>query len=212
MRVPVWWKLWGSLIKKLLALFASFASLAGLLFCFLPPSNELPWWAVTLLTIAVVFLGILVIREVNENRERRVFKRDDERGIRDYMHKWIQHGGRVAIWSRDLSWAQNDETRALLAEKAGRNELIVCMPETNALAEELAAAGAEVCAYGAGNLEAPDSRFTIVSFGRDGSRVAVGRTQGDLHAVDEFCSGQHPAFHLANDLMNLVRSISKAKG
>ena len=123
------------------------------------------------------------------------------------MHDWIEHGGRVAIWTRDMSWAQNPETRRLLAEKARRNELILCLPELNELATELAAAGAEVCAYGAGHLESPASRFTIAFFGRDGSRVAVGRAEGDTHVIDEFSAGGHPAFHLAEDLITLVRSL-----
>ena len=123
------------------------------------------------------------------------------------MHDWIEHGGRVAIWTRDMSWAQNPETRRLLAEKARRNELILCLPELNELATELAAAGAEVCAYGARRLESPASRFTIALFGRDGSRVAVGRAEGDTHVIDEFSAGGHPAFHLADDLITLVRSL-----
>jgi hypothetical protein len=123
------------------------------------------------------------------------------------MHEWIEHGGRVAIWTRDMSWAQNPETRRLLTEKARRNELILCLPELNELASELTRAGAEVCAYGASLLESPSSRFTIAFLGRDGSRVAVGRAQGDAHVIDEFSVGGHPAFHLAADLVTLVRAL-----
>ena len=123
------------------------------------------------------------------------------------MHDWIEHGGRVAIWTRDMSWAENPETRRLLTEKAERKELIVCLPELNGLATELTQAGAEVCAYGAGHLESPASRFTIAFFGRDGSRVAVGRAEGDTHVIDEFNAGGHPAFHLADDLIRFVRSL-----
>ena len=71
---------------------------------------------------------------------------------------------------------------------------------------ELAAAGAEVCVYGTNLLESPASRFTIIFFGRDGARVAVGRAVGDTHVIDEFNSGSHPAFHLAADLVALVRA------
>ncbi len=122
------------------------------------------------------------------------------------MHDWIGHGGRVAIWTRDMSWAQNPETRSLLTEKARRNELILCLPELNEIATELGDAGAEVCAYGARHLELPASRFTIAFFGRDGSCVAVGRTEGEMHVIDEFSAGSHPAFHLAEDLITFVRS------
>lgn len=105
-----------------------------------------------------------------------------------------------------MSWAHNDDTRGLLREKAARGELILCLPEQNELATELGAAGAEICAYGANRLESPASRFTIIFFGRDGARVAVGRADGDTHVIDEFNAGSHPAFHLAEDLIALVRA------
>lgn len=122
------------------------------------------------------------------------------------MHKWIEHRGRVAIWTRDMSWAQNDETRKLLTKKARNGELILCLPELNDIAEKLKAAGAEVHAYGAKHLESPASRFTIADFGKDGSQVAAGRAEGHIHLIDEFRAGDHPAFYLAEDLIKFVRS------
>src|SRR6266571_3685379 len=104
--------------------------------------------------------------EQDESNTSVVFARTDSEGIKRYMHDWIQHGGRVAIWTRDMSWAQNAQTRRLLREKAERRELILCLPEPNELARELSAAGAEICAYGAQHLESPASRFTIAFFGR----------------------------------------------
>jgi hypothetical protein len=207
MGLKTWWKMWGELVRKLVTLVASFASIAGLLVAFLPSPKDLPWWAVTVLVVATFLLAVVVVLEFLDHRGRRVYAKVDREGIRRYMHGWIEHGGRVAIWTRDMSWAQNPETRQLLAEKARRNELILCLPELNELAMELAAAGAEVCAYGAGHLESPASRFTIAFFGRDGSRVAVGRAEGDMHVIDEFSADGHPAFHLAEDLVSLVRSL-----
>ncbi len=207
MRLRIWWAAWGELVRKLVALVASFASMAGLLVAFLPSPSELAWWALTLLISATFFFVVLVVLELLDRRGRRVYAKADSEGIRRYMHDWIEHGGRVAIWSRDMSWAQNPETRKLLAEKAHRRELILCLPELNQLATELATVGAEVCSYGAKHLESPASRFTIAFFGRDGSRVAVGRAEGDSHVIDEFSAGSHPAFHLAEDLITLVRSL-----
>jgi len=201
------WKAWGELIQKLFVLVASFASMAGLLLAFLPSPKDLPWWAVGLVVLATFLFVVLVVLEFFACRGRRVYAKADTEGIRRYMHAWIEHGGRVAIWTRDMSWAQNPKTRRLLAEKARRSELILCLPELNALATELAAAGAEVCAYGARHLESPASRFTIAFFGRAGSRVAVGRAEGDTHVIDEFSSSSHPAFHLAEDLITLARSL-----
>jgi hypothetical protein len=185
--------------------------MAALLIAFLPSPRDLPWWAVGLLLCAIFFFVVLVVLEFLDRRGHRVYTRTDTEGIRRYMHDWIAHGGRVAIWTRDMTWAQNAESLRLLTEKARRRELILCLPELNELVIELKAAGAEVCAYGAKHLESPASRFTIALFGRDGSRVAVGRAEGDTHVIDEFSRGDHPAFHLAEDLIALVRSLSKDK-
>jgi hypothetical protein len=210
MSLRTWWTAWGELVGKLVALVASYASLASLLIAFLPSPTNLPWWAIALLITAAFFFVVLVVLELLTRRGHRVYKRTDTNGIRKYMHDWIEHGGRVAIWTRDMTWAQNPQSRALLLEKAKRNELILCLPEPNELARELEAAGSEVCAYGAKYLEAPGSRFTIAMFGRDGSRVAVGRAEGDTHVIDEF-SRNHPVFHLAEDLIVLVRSLPRRR-
>lgn len=206
MQWKTWWKAWGELVLKFLALAGSLASLLGLLVPFLPSLTELPWWAILLLVSATFCFVMLVVLEFLAHRGRRVYAKSDTAGIKRYMHTWIKHGGRVAIWSRDMSWAHNGETRGLLRDKAARGELILCLPEQNELTKELGAAGAEICAYGANRLESPASRFTIVFFGRDGARVAVGRADGDTHVIDEFSAGSHPAFHLAEDLIALVRA------
>lgn len=207
MTLRTWWTAWGELVRKLVPLVASFASMGGLLVAFLPSPKDLPWWAVALLVLAVFGFVVLAVLEFFDRRGRRVYAKSDTEGIKRYMHDWIEHGGRVAIWTRDMSWAQNPETRRLLTEKARRNELILCLPELNDVAAELTRAGAEVCAYGVSLLESPASRFTIAFLGRDGSRVAVGRAEGDTHVIDEFSAGGHPAFHLAADLVALVRAL-----
>ncbi|MGH7164128.1 MAG: hypothetical protein ACREIS_01225, partial [Nitrospiraceae bacterium] len=98
--------------------------------------------------------------------------------IKDYMYKWISRGGRVAIFSRDLSWAVGPEIRTLLSEKARRNELRVCLPENipsvAGLVNELERAGAEVCLYPELHYT-PHSRFTIINKDRMDAQVAVGR-------------------------------------
>jgi|ERR1700687_20153 len=200
------WKAWGEVVLKLAALSGSLASLVGLLLLFLPSPKDLPWWAIALLVVAPLLLAVFVVLEFLAHRGRRIYAKSDTGGIKRYMHSWIEHGGRVAIWTRDMSWACDADTRRLLKEKAARGELILCLPRQNELGNELAAAGAEVCAYGTNRLESPASRFTIIFFGRDGARVAVGRADGDTHVIDEFNSGGHPAFYLAEDLVALVRA------
>ncbi len=211
MKLRTWWKTWSGLVRKLVMLSGTVASLIGLLVVFLPSPKDLPWWVIALLTVAAFFLVALVVLEFVAHRGRRVYAKNDAEGIRKYMHDWIEHGGRVAIWTRDMSWAKNAETRRLLQQKAEQNELILCLPEPNSLATDLASAGAELCTYGSQFLESPASRFTIVFFGRDGARVATGRAHGDSHVIDEFDARGHPAFYLAEDLIALVRAQSASQ-
>lgn len=92
MSLRTWWKAWGELVRKLVALIASFASIAGLLVAFLPSPKDLAWWAVALLVSATFFLVVLVVLEFLDRRGRRVYAKADTEGIRRYMHDWIEHG------------------------------------------------------------------------------------------------------------------------
>ena len=181
----------------------------GLLFVFLPQNAVWPWWTRLLFIIGSVTFIVLFILECAVRRRRRVYSKGDSTAIRQYMHDWIEHGGRVAVWTRDMSWAENPDTRRLLTAKAKRKELVLCLPDHNALTQCLMKEGAEVCIYGTSLLESPSSRFTIAFLGRDGSRVAVGRAVGDAHVIDEFSASDHPAFHLAADLVGIVRALQR---
>jgi hypothetical protein len=206
MGVPRWWTNWSDLIRKLLSYLGSVASLLALLIYFAPSPKSIPWWGMTLLVIAALSCVCFLYLEITSSIGRRVFRTSDKEAIKDYMHNWIRHGGRVAIWTRDMSWAEGPDTLALLRQKAKANELILCLPEENKLSKDLSLAGAEICAYGKTTLELPASRFTINGFGREGARVAVGRGEGNNHVIDEFNSRTSPAFFLAEDLVKIVRA------
>jgi hypothetical protein len=209
--MTAWWVSWGSLAIRILTLLASYASIVGVAYPYLPEWTNLPWWGGVLAIVAILLAAAVVILEVRTNIKRSVFRKSDVAGIRNYMHNWIECGGRVAIWTRDMSWAQNPETVALLTQKANAGELIICIPEMMSLAVELEKAGAELCVYSTEGYE-PASRFTISEFARAGSRVAVGRGRGDLHVIETFDSADDPSFYLAQDLINLVRRIRPKPG
>jgi hypothetical protein len=204
MTLTILWKAWGQLALRILAAAGSLASLAALLVVFLPTNH--PWWATALLWFAALLFVILVILEWHANRKKRIYAIGDRQGISAYMHTWIENSGRVAIWTRDMSWAETLSARSLLIAKARAGELIVCLPAHTEFSKELAYRGAEVCTYGNSGFELPASRFTIAFFGRDGARVAVGRTHGDIHVIEEFTAADHPTLHLAGDLISLARA------
>ena len=166
------------------------------------------WWMTIPSATVLVMMLISIVAVVRSETTTRLYKNDDASGIRDYLFRWIENGGRVVIWTRDMSWANDEQVNQLLVRKAKADELIICLPndveKSNALKEK----GAEVIAYG--SLFAPAARFTITNFELAGSRVAVGRPSGNLHIIQEFSQGEHPAFHMADDLVKLVRGNNNA--
>ena len=124
------------------------------------------------------------------------------------MYKWIKNGGRVAIWTRDMSWAKDGKIRSLLRTKSGDGELVVCISKPTDLTAELGSLGAEIYFYG-DHMQTPESRFTIANFRVAGSSVAVGRPDGRWHIIEEFQAGHHPAFHMAFDLVRTVMNLNQ---
>ena len=203
-----WWVARRRSLRNVLLLLGTASSVLALFANFLPTIEEIPWWGIALLALAAFLAGTLGILEMFERPQRRVFRKQDTAGVLKYMHEWIKHGGRVAIWSRDMSWANNEETKQLLKLKAQRHELLLFLPSANPLSRQLENSGAEVNYYGMTRLESPGSRFAITHYGRDGSSLAVGRARGDSHVIDEFHASDHPAYHIAADLVALARSTS----
>lgn len=167
------WLRWGDLVQRLLASVGSQASLVGLLLALSPQPIVLEGWLRVLVGMAFLLALASVYLEIKSDlaahRRLRVYRRDDAAGIKAYMRKWIDSSGRAAIWTRDLSWADDAPTMNLLLQKAKDKNLSIFLPRINEAARRLRDAGAEVYAYGGNSLEAPASRFTIAFFGNGGS-------------------------------------------
>lgn len=137
---------------------------------------------------------------------RTIIHNSDPDEIRDFMLGWIEGGGRVAIFTRDMSWAQDcKKTMALLRKKASRGELVVCCPKKIELLNSVP--GAEVHVYDKARFT-PRARFTIVRYENNEARVAVGRKIGRDHVIDEYAPGDHPAFSMAEDLVMFARAMA----
>lgn len=203
-----WWVARRRSFRNVLFLLGTACSVIAVLATFLPDIEEIPWWGIAFLALAAFLAATLAFLEMRERPKQRIFRKDDTAGVLKYMHEWIKHGGRVAIWSRDMSWANNEETKQLLEFKAQRHELLLFLPSAIPLSQQLKTSGAEVTYYGTTRLETPASRFTITHYGRDGSSLAVGRARGDSHVIEEFHASDHPAYHIAADLVALARSTS----
>lgn len=202
--MQIWWTNWKEVVLRLVSLAAAYLTLVGV-FITLPNKGEFSDFAKALMFVSLLAIIFLVVLEIRSARGRRLYDPSDKEGIKKYMHNWIDHNGRVAIWTRDMSWADNDSTRKLLLKKAKADELVICMPKITQFARELSSAGAEICTYPQANYD-PKARFTIREYKRAGSRVAVGRIHEGLHVIEEHNSNDHPVSYLASDLVNLVRS------
>ena len=206
------WDRWGSLIQRLVASVGSQASLLALVLVFMPQPVDLSGWpgalalAAGLLAFASICLEFRADKKAHNNRK--TYEKDDVIGIKSYMRSWIGDSGRAIIWTRDLSWADDDSTKKLLKEKAQEGNLTVCMPKMTELGEVLRAAGANVWIYGRPSFLAPASRFTIAHFGNGGSQVAIGRGGRGIHVIEEIDSS-HPALHMAIDLASLAELLHK---
>ncbi len=196
-------------ISILVSIIGAFASVASVTIPLLILPQNAPWWAIALIVVFVLLMLIAIILVLKSETMVHVYQIEDQQGIRNYMFRWIRNGGRVAIWTRDMSWVNDEEMRQMLRDKAERRELIICLPEEIDKSTELEQRGAEVIAYD--TWEAPATRFTIVNYEQEGSRVAVGRRHGNLHFIQEFSAGEHTAFHMAQDLVRLVREQNNTR-
>lgn len=208
------WLEWGSLAQRLATLIASSsASLVGLYLVFEQQPVKFDGWPRLLVIGAVLLAGLAVCMEVVAERRLharyKTYQRSDEVGIKEYMQRWIGDCGRAAIWTRDLSWVNDDKTREVLLAKARDKNLVICMPRMNQIGRVLEKAGAEVCIYGALEFDSPQSRFTIAYSGNGGTRVAIARPNGNIHLIEEFDSSD-PVLHMASDLVALAKQASRA--
>jgi hypothetical protein len=162
------------------------------------------WVAPALIAVLGVAVAIVCWHEVRTWLRERPARFREAVKIRRFMQQWISREGRVTIYTRDMSWA-NDEQRTLqlLSEKAERNELCICLPRQIALTRRLEAQGATVHTYEA-LAHAPSARFTIIRHGRQDAQVAIGRSEDDAHTISTYSLGHDPAFGIASDLIDFV--------
>jgi len=188
---------------RVIPILGSFASMLGLAIALLFKGEEAtPWWAIVLITLGVLLMFWTFISVLRSENKTHYFRLEDRQGIRNYMYRWIRDGGRVAIWTRDMSWASDVEMEQMLKAKATDQALVICLPEDIELTKGLQEDRAEIRTHGV--IDSLESRFTIVNLDRVGSRVAVASRKGDYHVIHEF-SADDPAFYLARDLVRLVQ-------
>jgi hypothetical protein len=197
-----------ALLRKLVATVGALGSFVALLVQLKAPSEPFSAGQVALIVIAIGLLVVAMVLDVQEYFSSRPIRYksgpDQQRKIRDYLFRWISNGGTVAVFSNNLGWVDDDAMREMLYRKAQRSELILILPKSIPLSDDLKDRGAEVVTYPSINYVIR-SRFTIVNFNRIDTAVAIGRMISRDHVIEEFNAGSHPAFFLAQDLVEILR-------
>lgn len=155
------------------------------------------------LGLTVIIFIVYLIYEFFFTRPKRY--KDEE--INEYMRNWVTRPGRTVIFTRDMSWVNNDDIKNKLREKARSHELLVCLPIITPFAAELENLGAEIYSYP--NITfTPKSRFTFINYGTPYSKVAIGRKDDNhFHVIEEYSIKNTVEFFLAEDLVNLVKAL-----
>ncbi|AZQ57896.1 hypothetical protein EJ994_03400 [Maribacter sp. MJ134] len=197
------------MIKNILSQVGSIASLFGLIFTLKSDQQTFGGleWFLLFASFFLCFVSIyLLVIEYTSNKPQ-VYKNKSD--IRDYMFDWIKNGGRVVIFTRDMSWVNDDEMKNLLRNKSRNRECIICMPKKIDKAVELENEGAIIIEYPSLDYT-PLSRFTIINYGRDDAKIAVGKSiDSGKHLIEEFGNGEHPFFQVANDLVRILEKSAK---
>lgn len=190
--------------SRLFVWVGTIASVGGLVVSFHTSGQPISAVQGSILTVAGLFILTLIGLDIWQYRKSLPRKCKSTSEIKEFMREWISQGSRVVIFTRDMSWADDDPMRYLLFGKARGSELTICLPARTQLANDLEKAGAQVLCYD--NLHyIPESRFTIINSGRMDAKVAVGRKIGNRHVIEEFSLGEHPIFSVANDLVEVLR-------
>jgi hypothetical protein len=196
------------LALQLFGIAGSYASLLGVVYALKAPDQTLSWTQIGLIAASTILALVAAALGIYEYCITAPKRYTTPTAIRDYMYRWIGHQGRVAIFSHDMSWVNDDEMRDLLRRKAQSNELVICLPREIPLSQNPRAAGADVCLYP--QLEyTPQARFTIVRLDRMDASVAVGRNIGGSHMIEEFSNGAHPVFAVAQDLIQILTRFNR---
>lgn len=137
----------------------------------------------------------------------RSFDRSTEKGrnsISQHLIRQLSSSGRVAIFSRDLTWVtRGSSAETMLLKKAKANELTLFVKTETEITQLLKAHGAEVRLY-SGNSFNPRSRFTILNYQNSGTRVMVGAPCGDSHVIKHYGSEDFEVVDLAMDFVSFL--------
>ncbi|WP_298115533.1 hypothetical protein [Flavobacterium sp.] len=197
------------LYPKIIAELATLCSFIGFVYTFYPDYKNYgakEWIIIGIFIISFIITVSITIYDHLHSKSKS-FPIDKKDKIKKYMNNWIKNTGRVAIFTRDMSWLDEKST-AILIEKAEKKELIICLPKEIDAIKAFKDAGAEIVVYNV-NYD-PKVRFTITNYGLATARIAVGRgsADGKKHIIDEYKMGENFC-ELGNDIVSILKTLNQ---
>lgn len=170
-----------------------------------------PIFEVILLVVILGFVALIMFYDAwNVFRHlRKTYKQNSPRITADLCEK-IKEAGRIAIFSRDISWVTpGNEAEELLMKKAKSGELVLFVQSNTRVAQKLADAGADVKTYEEFSGYKPKARFTILDYEKTGSRVLIGYPSNGYHVIKEFNDSDRAIVDLIETFVQFAEHASK---
>ncbi|MCH8347602.1 MAG: hypothetical protein IH901_03790 [Proteobacteria bacterium] len=193
-------------MKETISIIGSYASMVALFFTsnFNFSGQGILFWVVLVFLILSI-VATLIFEGVNFFQKRGYAPQSPK--INKFLRKWLLKGGNCAIFTRDMTWGEDEEIYKILEQKAKKNELNLFLPKENKLSKKLKSKGASI--YLTNNLlRKPRSRFTVINWEKDGAKIAVGRLEKEKHVIRIYARHDHPLFAVAEDLLELASSYA----
>lgn len=196
-----------SFLSRIVSPLSAYASIFGLYFYVFPIELAKPVWHWVVLCFAILVAIFNVYSDIKLHIRERPKRCKSTRSINAYMEKWIRSGSQVVVFSRDLSWSSDPKIKSLLMQKSSAREITIYLEHMTDDAKLLLDAGANIMLYRESG-HVPRSRFTIVDYGLEGARVAIGLKVEGVHTIHEFQSGRDPMFAVAEDMIRFLSTYA----
>jgi len=159
--------------------------------------------------IICAFLGLTLILSIIEWRHQIPKKYKSPEKINKYMEDILLKGGNSVVFTKDMTWTKdNEKIKNIMFKKSKNHELTIIMPIITDFASKLKEAGAEVYEYPKLNVT-PKSRFTIINYEHGYALMAIGtKDKYGVHCISEYKNGHDTQFHLAEDLVSIIKSYN----
>ncbi len=130
--------------------------------------------------IAVISICYIVLQIYSYiSTVKNIYVHNTKEEVNEYLYDWLNKGGRTVIFTRDLTWVnESSKIRELLEKKSKDKELSICLYRETEVTAELKRLGAQIYVHNLPENQLK-SRFTIIDYGKNNSKITVGYRNED---------------------------------